>query len=118
MKLIVIDDEQENLDLICAALEQLSLEIHTATDPQRGLELIRRLRPKVVLLDLVMPGVQGMEVLRQILDIDPGIDVILMTGYSFNYFQDQGSMPENTDVLYKPFLIETLREKLVRLMAK
>jgi DNA-binding NtrC family response regulator len=116
MKLIVIDDEQENLDLICAALEQLSLEIHTATDPQRGLELIRRLRPKVVLLDLVMPGVQGMEVLRQILDIDPGIDVILMTGYYSTESAVEAIQAGATDYLPKPFSIEKLRQRIGQLM--
>src|ERR1700722_5410579 len=116
MKLVVIDDEQENLDLICAALEPLNLEIQTATDPRLGIELIRSVRPKVVLLDLMMPGIQGMEALRQILDIDPGIDVILMTGYYSTESAVQAIQAGATDYLPKPFSIEKLRQRIGQLM--
>jgi DNA-binding NtrC family response regulator len=116
MKLVVIDDEQDNLDLICAALEPLNLEIHTASDPQLGIELIRSLRPKVVLLDLMMPGMNGMEALRQILEIDPGIDVILMTGFYSTESAVQAIQAGATDYLPKPFSIEKLRQRIGQLM--
>jgi CheY-like chemotaxis protein len=58
MKLVVIDDEQENLDRISAASEQFELEVHTANDPKRAMDLVHHLRPKIVLLDLVRPGVR------------------------------------------------------------
>src|SRR5882672_2500637 len=108
MKLIIIDDEQANLDLISAALEHLDLEIHTTTDPRQGLELVHSLRPKIVLLDLVMPGIQGMDALRQIVSIDPGIDVILMTGYYSTESAVEAIQAGATDYLPKPFSIEKL----------
>jgi DNA-binding NtrC family response regulator len=117
MRLLVIDDEQENLDLICAALERLDLEIHTATDPQRGMELVRRLHPKVVLMDLVMPGIQGMELLRQVLEVDPGIDVILMTGFYSTESAVEAIQAGATDYLPKPFSLEKLRRRIGQLLA-
>jgi DNA-binding NtrC family response regulator len=116
MKLVVIDDEQDNLDLICAALEPLNLEIQTASDPQIGIDLIRSVRPKVVLLDLMMPGINGMEALRQILEIDPGIDVILMTGFYSTESAVQAIQAGATDYLPKPFSIEKLRTRIGQLM--
>src|SRR5437588_9857592 len=81
MRLVVIDDDPKNLKFVNFILANVGLEIHTASDPQSGLDLIHRLRPQIVLMDLVMPGVQGMELLQKIVEFDPGIDVILMTGY-------------------------------------
>jgi DNA-binding NtrC family response regulator len=116
MKLIVIDDQQENLDLIGAALESLDVEIHSTTDPQQGIDLVRRLHPKVVLLDLVMPGVQGMQILRQIVEFDPGIDVILMTGYYSTESAVEAIQAGATDYLPKPFSIEKLRRIIGQLL--
>src|SRR5258708_609580 len=116
MKLVVIDDTQENLDLIRTALEHLELEIHTTTDPQQGMELVQRLRPKIVMLDLVMPGVHGMEILRQIVNVDPGIDVILMTGYYSTDSAVEAIQAGATDYLPKPFSIEKLRRRIGQLL--
>lgn len=116
MKLVVIDDAQENLDLVRTALEHLDLEIHTTTDPQHGMDLVNRLRPKIVLLDLVMPGVQGMELLRKIVNIDPGIDVILMTGQYSTDSAVEAIQAGATDYLPKPFPIEKLRQRVGQLM--
>ena len=81
MRLLVIDDDSQNLKLVKFILANEGLEIHTASDPLAGMEQVRRLRPEVVLLDLVMPGVEGMEMLERIVDFDPAIDVILITGH-------------------------------------
>lgn len=117
MKLVIIDDEQENLDLISAALGKMDLEIHTAIDPQRGMELVRRLHPKVVLMDLVMPGVHGMDLLRQALDVDPGLDVILMTGFYSTESAVEAIQAGATDYLPKPFSIEKLQRLIGQLLA-
>jgi DNA-binding NtrC family response regulator len=117
MKLVIIDDEQENLDLISAALGKMDLEIHTAIDPQRGMELVRRLHPKVVLMDLMMPGVHGMDLLRQALDVDPGLDVILMTGFYSTESAVEAIQAGATDYLPKPFSIEKLQRLIGQLLA-
>jgi DNA-binding NtrC family response regulator len=112
MILVVIDDDPANLKFIRFVLANEELEIHTATDPQSGLELIRRTRPQIVLLDLVMPGVQGMEVLQQILEFDPGIDVILMTGYYSTESAVEAIQKGAADYFPKPFTADRLRERI------
>lgn len=81
LKLLAIDDNPENLALIAASLESESLEILTENDPEVGFETFLRLRPRIVLLDLVMPKVSGMELLERIVAVDPGVDVILITAH-------------------------------------
>ncbi len=61
LKLLAIDDDAQNLEIIKVALKREGLEIMTAQDPEEGFELFLRTRPKIVLLDLVMPKVSGIE---------------------------------------------------------
>jgi DNA-binding NtrC family response regulator len=112
MRLVVIDDDPKNLKLVNFILANAGLEIHTASDPQAGMELIRRLRPQIVLTDLVMPGVQGMELLQKIVEFDPGIDVILMTGYYSTESAVEAIQKGAADYFPKPFSPEKLRQRI------
>ncbi len=112
MKLVIIDDDSQNLKMVQFVLEDEYLEIHTSSDAQRGLDLIRRTHPQVVLLDLVMPGVQGMEMLEKILDLDPGIDVILMTGYYSTESAVEAIQKGASDYLPKPLSTEKLQQRI------
>ena len=112
MRLVVIDDDPANIKLVRFILANEDLEIHSASDAQAGMELVRQTRPQIVLLDLVMPGVQGMEVLQKILEFDPGIDVILMTGYYSTESAVEAIQKGAADYFPKPFSPEKLREKI------
>src|SRR5580700_6591329 len=81
LKLLAIDDDAQNLEIIKVALKREGLEIMTAQDPEEGFELFLRTRPKIVLLDLVMPKVSGIELLERIVSVDAGVDVILITAH-------------------------------------
>jgi len=81
LKLLVIDDTPQNLELIAETLAHKGLQILTAGDAENGWDLFLRTRPQIVLLDLVMPNVNAMELLERIVAADPGTDVILMTGH-------------------------------------
>jgi DNA-binding NtrC family response regulator len=112
MKLIVIDDDPQNLKMVQFVLADEELEIHTSADAEGGLELIRRTHPQIVLLDLVIPGVQGMELLEKILDFDPGIDVILMTGYYSTESAVEAIQKGASDYLPKPLSTEKLQQRI------
>jgi DNA-binding NtrC family response regulator len=112
MKLVAIDDDPQNLKMVQFVLADDQLEIHASSDAQGGLDLIRRTHPQVVLLDLVMPGVQGMELLDKILDFDPGIDVILMTGYYSTESAVEAIQKGASDYLPKPLSTEKLRQRI------
>ncbi len=79
--ILVIDDEEE----ICGFLQDLltgeGYEVFTATDPQKGLQMVEELRPDIVILDLKMPTMDGIEVLRRIKKIDEAIAVVIATGF-------------------------------------
>ena len=81
LSLLIIDDNPGSLELLSNALAQPDLEILTASDPEEGLDLLHERHPQIVLTDLVMPKMTGMEVLERIMEFDPSTDVILMTAH-------------------------------------
>jgi DNA-binding NtrC family response regulator len=115
-KLLVIDDELQNLELIAAALEQQGLEIFTSTDPEKGLALFQQRRPEIVLLDLVMPNVSGMDLLEQIIASDPGAEVILMTGHYSAVSAVEAIRKGAADYLTKPLDVGALRDRVLGLV--
>src|SRR5690349_7315102 len=115
MILLIIDDDPANIKFVRFILANEGLEIHSAGNPKSGLELIQRLRPQIVLLDLVMPGVQGMEMLQKILEFDPGIDVILMTGYYSTESAVEAIQKGAADYFPKPFSPDKLRERIAQI---
>ena len=81
VSLILIDDNPGSLEMLSTALARPGLRIFTAQDPEEGVELVFREHPQIVLTDLVMPGISGLEVLERVVEFDPAIDVILMTAH-------------------------------------
>ena len=116
LRLLVIDDEAQNLGLIESALEQQGLEILTATDPEAGLALFQEERPEIVLLDLVMPKMNGMDLLEQIIASDPGAEVILMTGHYSAESAVEAIRKGAADYLTKPLDVGALRDRVFALV--
>jgi DNA-binding NtrC family response regulator len=77
----VVDDEQDALDVLLENLRTLGYDAVGTLDPQEAMEHIRSGRCRVVISDIKMPGMDGMKLLEQALKIDPGVSVILITGY-------------------------------------
>src|SRR5206468_12586577 len=110
--LIAIDDDPASLELISDTLEQADLQILTATDPRAGLDLIRERRPEIVLLDLLMPGVSGMELLEKIVSIAPEAEVILVTGHYSTDSAVEAIRKGASDYITKPLSVPNLRHRI------
>jgi len=115
LKLLAIDDNREDLALIGASLESESLEILTENDPEVGFATFLRLRPRIVLLALVMPKVSGMELLERIVAVDPGVDVILITAHYSTESAVEAIQKGACDYLNKPLDVEKLRSRIASL---
>ncbi len=117
LKLVAIDDDPESLRLIESALAQPDLEIATASDPEAGWDLVLNQRPQIVLLDLFMPNVGGMELLSRIVELDPGIDVILLTSHNSTEAAVQAIQRGACDYLTKPIATVELRRRVEKPLA-
>ena len=116
IKLLAIDDDPQNLELISEALQQHQVEISTATDPEQGLEIFSRIRPAIVLCDLMMPKISGMEVLERIVSIDPATEVILMTAHYSTDSAVEAIKKGAADYLTKPIELVRLRSRIATLI--
>ena len=112
LKLLVIDDTPQNVELVAEALAHKGLQILTAGCAETGWELFSRTRPQIVLLDLVMPNVNGMELLERMVAADPGTDVILMTGHYSTESAVEAIQKGACDYLTKPLDLEKLRQRI------
>jgi DNA-binding NtrC family response regulator len=77
-RVLVVDDEAEVVDVLKEHFEE-TYDVDTAADGKRALKLIRTRRPEVVLLDIHMPGLNGLEVLKRIEKVDGKPAVIVVT---------------------------------------
>jgi DNA-binding NtrC family response regulator len=116
ISLLVIDDNPGSVELLSNGLAQPGLEILTASHPEEGLDLFRNRRPQIVLTDLMMPQMTGMEVLERIVEIDPATDVILMTAHYSTESAVEAVKKGASDYLNKPVSIGPLRERIGKLV--
>jgi DNA-binding NtrC family response regulator len=115
--LVIIDDNPGSLEMLSSALAHQELQIFTASDPNEGLDLVYAKHPQIVLTDLVMPNMSGLEVLERVMEFDPGIDVVLMTAHYTTESAVEAIKRGAADYLNKPVSIVTLRERIGKLVA-
>jgi DNA-binding NtrC family response regulator len=118
VRLLAIDDDPQSLALVSEALEQDGLEILTENDPVRGLATAKLRRPQIVLVDLMMPQLSGLEVLDRITESDPSADVILMTSHYSTESAVQAIQRGACDYFNKPVDIYRLQDRVGELIAQ
>ena len=116
LSLLIIDDNPGSLEMLSSALAQPDLEILTASDPEEGVDLVHTRHPQIVLTDLIMPGMTGMEVLDRVMEFDPATEVILMTAHYSTESAVEAIKKGASDYLNKPVSIAALREKIGALL--
>jgi DNA-binding NtrC family response regulator len=116
LSLLIIDDNEKSLELLSSALAQPGLEIMTASDPEEGLDLVFEKHPQIVLTDLVMPNLTGLQVLERIMEFDPSTEVILMTAHYSTESAVEAIKKGASDYLNKPISLAALRERVAKLV--
>lgn len=107
--ILIIDDEVLTLNNLKRALEKEGYEILLADSGETGLEVFKKHRPNLVLVDLMLPGIDGTEVLKQIKEIDANTAVIMITAYEILEKAVQSMKLGAYDYLLKPFKISELK---------
>ena len=79
--ILVIDDDEDILELIERHLSNKGYEVVTAYDGEQALPLLEKVKFDLVITDLKMPKIDGMEVLRRVKEKDPHIEVVILTGH-------------------------------------
>lgn len=117
IKVLVIDDEAVIRESLQAWLSDVGHRVFTAENGSEALELIEKEKPNVAIVDLVMPGISGIELLKKAKELCPGIEVIIVTAYG-SIATAISAMKEGAyDYIEKPFSpekVELLVERLVK----
>ena len=115
-KILVIDDEQGIRNLLDTLLRRKGYDVVLADSGRKGLELFRREHPDVVVLDLKMPGMDGLTVLQQVHSLNPKQPVILLTGAGTSEVEQQVRTHGVTEYVEKEFSLHHLGDALKRLL--
>jgi DNA-binding response OmpR family regulator len=83
MKILVVDDEKNILKLYKAELEDEGYEVVIANSGMEAIDLFHSENPDLITLDIMMPGMDGIQVLRQLKQEKPQIPVIMLTAYDY-----------------------------------
>lgn len=104
-KILLIDDEPELLALIKELLEEEGFQVFCASSGPEGIHLNEQENPDLIILDLRMPGMDGLETLRHIRESDDNVRVIILTAHaSRNFIKDKDiSGLKISKFLNKPF---------------
>ena len=111
---LIIDDEELTLRTISRGLRQEGFEVFTALSGEDGLKLFHDEQPDLILLDIVLPGIDGIEVLRQIKEEKPNAIVIVMSAYHLVERAVEAMKVGAFDYLVKPFPLDDMMTVLER----
>lgn len=116
--ILIVDDEKNIRLALSMALEKLEIPVETAASGEEALEKVAQAEYDLMLLDLRMPGVGGMEVLRQVSQRLPDLKVIIITAYGSIDLAVEAMKLGAVDFLQKPFDVMQVREMVRRILEK
>lgn len=113
-QILVIDDEESIRGLLKITLTHKGYEVLTAEDGEKGIDVFMQERPPLVLTDIKMPGIDGIEVLRRIKEINPDTEVIVVTAHGDMESAIQSLQLGASDFIIKPLIDNVLSIALKR----
>ena len=117
-KILLVDDEQDFLDALSERMRARGMDVATSSSAQDALATAEKGNFDAVVLDLKMPGMDGLEALRILKEKDPKLQVILLTGHATVQQGVEAMKRGALDLLEKPTDIETLTEKIKQASAQ
>jgi len=112
-KILVVDDEKSIREMLVKFLDDKGYRTYSAADGAEALEVLKREKPDVVLLDIRMPGQDGIETLQQIKRADKRVGVIMVTAVSEREVAEQCLELGAFDYITKPISLKYLEESLL-----
>ncbi|MFZ5426801.1 MAG: response regulator [Thermodesulfobacteriota bacterium] len=117
-KVLLVDDEDAIREILGLSIADLGYEVQTAANGEEALEAVQAFSPSIVLTDIKMPGMDGIELLRRIKKLCPDIEVIMISGHGDMDLVVKSLQSEALDFITKPIRDELLVSALKRAAEK
>lgn len=114
--LLVVDDEAGIIEEVKSFFEEEGFQVYSADTAKEGIDLVTRLKPHILLLDMRLPDMSGIGVLRISKAVSPQTKVIVNTGYVDQHAIDESERLGRDGFLHKPFDLFVLKEEIDRLL--
>ena len=111
-KVLLVDDEEDFLQSLSERLELRDVKPDTAGSGQEALDRIKAEEPAVIVLDLKMPGMHGMEVLRRVKKANPRIQIVILTGHGSEKDREEAERLGAHAYLQKPVPMDKLMDTI------
>lgn len=112
MKVLLVDDEEDFVNALAERINMRDLEGNVALNGEQALQTVEEDAPDVMVLDLRMPGIDGMEVLRRVRKAYPGVEVIVLTGHGSEKDEREARKLGAFAYLQKPVELDVLMETM------
>lgn len=117
IRAVIADDEAFIRQVLLKMLERLGIDVvGVAENGRMALELYKEHRPDIIILDIAMPDMDGLEALRQVLAIDPEAKVLMCTSFSSKQYVVEAVKVGAKGYLNKPFDLDKIREKISKIV--
>jgi DNA-binding response OmpR family regulator len=117
-KILIIDDEPQLVESIAVRLKASGYVVQTASDGVNGINKFKEEPPDLVILDIMMPGLSGLNVLRELKQLNSRVPVIMLTAYGTPQSAIEALKLGAYDHLSKPFNTEALLEMIKKALEK
>ncbi len=115
-RILIVDDETPILEMVSQYIHLLGYEASSAKNGQEALTLLKQEPYTILLTDIKMPDMDGLELMKKVKEEFPGLHIIAMTGHGTSYTFTDVVAAGATDYLNKPFSLDELRAKLKRVI--
>ena len=115
-KILIVDDESGIVEEVKSFFEEEGYEVYAADTGKDGIDLIARIKPDLVLIDMKLPDMSGLNVVKAAKATSPKTKIIVNTGYVDQNVIDEAERLGRDAFLQKPFNLERLYEEIQRLI--
>jgi DNA-binding response OmpR family regulator len=112
MRVLLVDDEVDFVTTLSNRLGMRGIKTDVVHDGQQALDYVAKREPDVIVLDLKMPGMYGMEVLRRLSKTNPDIQVVILTGHGTERDEEEANRLKAYHYLRKPTDVDTLADRI------
>ena len=117
-KLLIVDDEKDIREWAAKFFRKRKIEVLTASNGEEAIEIVGRERPTAMLLDITMEGIDGIETLRRIREVDKDIKVVMVTGSEDKEARNQTKELGAYDYIHKPLKMSELENVVLKIFDK